>query len=167
MDEASKKHLLEENWQNDASLIEQRRNCRRCLTLCRVWQTRWHRARDVGAISAKGSQSGDRKNCKVKCRSTGRRPNKKPRARRSWIGRSVNCNQENVAEASVHRSLPLGAASIQPFLSNLLQRVHESSFHSSKGEPTADYGVQHQPALATAVHQVPGTRIHDLCGRHL
>ena len=130
------------------------------MSLCRVWRTRWHRARDVGAISAKGSQSGDRTNCEVKCRSTGRRPNRKPRTRRSWIGRSVICNQENVAEASVHRSLPLGAASTQPFLSNLFQwepRRHDSSFHLSKGEPTAVYGVQHQPAPATAVHQVLGT----------
>ena len=89
----------------------------------------------------------------------GRRPNRMPRTRRSWIGRSVNCNQENVAEAAAHRSLPLGVASIRPFLSNLLQwvpRRHESSFHSSKGEPTAVYGVQCQPASATAVYQVPG-----------
>ena len=61
------KHLLEENWQNDSSLIEQSRNAllpehenKQKMSHCRVWRTRWHRARDVGAISAKGSQSGDR-----------------------------------------------------------------------------------------------------------
>ena len=35
------------------------------------FRTRWHRARDVGAISAKGSQSGYRRNCEVKCRKLG------------------------------------------------------------------------------------------------
>ena len=134
------KHFLEENWQEELALIEQSRNVslperhnKQKMSHCRVWRTRWHRARDVGAISAKGSQSGDRKNCEVKCRSTGRRLNKKPRTRRSWTKRSVNCNQENVAETSAHRSLPLGAASIRLFLSNLLHwepRRHESSFHS-------------------------------------
>ena len=62
------KHLLEENWQEELALIEQSRNAslpehenEQKMSHCRVWRTRWHRARDVGAISAKGSQSGDGK----------------------------------------------------------------------------------------------------------
>ena len=55
------KRLLEENWQNDSSLIEQSRNAslpeynyKQKMSLCRVWRIRWHRARDVGAISEHG-----------------------------------------------------------------------------------------------------------------
>ena len=123
--------------------------------MCEQIGVRWHRARDVGAISAKGSQSGDRINCEVKCRSTGKR---------------LSQLQSGERRRGSNRSLRLGAASIQPFLSNMFQREsrrHDSSFHWSKCEPTTENGVQHQPAPATAVHQVPGTRIHDLCGRCL
>ena len=125
--------------------------CRRCIAHCRVG--------GHAGTEQETSQQSQRKEarveiekCEVQWRSTGRRPNKKLRTRRSWIGRSVNCNQENVAEAATHRSLRLGAASTQPTLSNLWQwepRRHDSSFHSCKGEPTTVYGVQLQPAPGT------------------
>ena len=161
------KHLLEENWQEELALIEQSRNAslpehenEQKMSHCRVWRTRWHRARDVGAISAKGSQSGDRKNWEVNVGARADDPTGSPERGGVGLGGQSIATRRTSQRASAHRCLPLGVASIRPFLSNLLQwvpRRHESSFHSSKGEPTAVYGVQCQPASATAVHQVPGT----------
>ena len=73
------KHLLEENWQEELALIELSRTAslpehENEQKMSRSAEFGGHvgRARDVRAISAKGSQSGDRQNCEVKCRSTGR-----------------------------------------------------------------------------------------------
>ena len=80
---------------------------------------------------------------------------KKHEMRRNWSWRSGSCEQEEVAEAATRRSLRMGAASIQPSCQHGSSTGMAAVLSIIQGELSRVFGVKHQPAPTTPVHQVP------------